>query len=315
MHELFRSVALVGLLAAAAGAQKTSQAPVELRWHGKVGDVLRHRIVMTQSMENSMMPQGLESETSFVFRQEVKEVSPEGLGSLDVGYEAVRLDIRGPMSMSYDSTRKGEAAKQNNADLAAMLEPMLAVGFQMKVEPSGHIAEITGLEGTLDKAFDQLRTPGLGEMFKQLFSQDSLRRMIEVNTFPARPLSAGDTWTRAMEVQAPMLGTLKLAIENELQGVEKRGDRECAKIAISGAAEFEGGAEDSPVQVEASMDDSNISGTMFFALDSGYLIESSMRTSMDLLMSFGQDGGMQVKMSMVTQQRTVRIGEEDPLFE
>lgn len=313
MHTLLRSVALVSLLAAS--AQETSQAPVLLRWHGTVGDVLRYRIVMTQTMETSMMPAGFESETTFVFRQEVKEISPEGVGSLDVGYEAIRMDLGGPMSMSYDSTLEGEAAKQNTAELTAMFEPMLALRFRMKIESSGQIAEISGLKETLDSVFDQLKSPDMGEMFKQLFSEDSLRRMVEVNTFPAKPLAAGDTWTRAVEVQVPMLGTMKLSFENVLQGVEKRGDQECAKIAVSGAAEIEGGAEDSPVQMEASVEDSDISGTMFFALDSGYLIESSLTTSMDMLMSFGEDGEMEMNMSTVTKQRMVRIGEDDPFFE
>jgi len=323
MHKLLRSAAFAALLVAAP-AQETSPAPIELRWHGKVGDVLRLRTTMSQTVEFSMMPQGMETESSFVLRQEVRQVSPEGVGSLDVEYEAIRIDIEGPLSLSYDSTLAGEAAKQNSPELAAMCEPMLAASFHMTIEPSGQVLEITGLKEALDRTFDQLKTPGMGEMFKQLFSEDSLRRMVEVNTFPAQPLSAGDTWPRVLEVQAPRLGTLKLAFENELQGVEKRGDQECARIAISGSAGIESRDEDSPIPMKVSMDDSDIAGTMFIALDSGYLIESSLTTSMDLLMSFGEnageeqeqeEGGMEMKLSLVTKQQTVRIGADAPFFE
>jgi len=316
MKQLFSTAALVALLAPGAPERTRTQEEVELRWRGKVGDVLRYRMTQHQTTEFPMMPEGMESESAFVIRQEVKEVSPDGIGTLDVGYEALRVDIGGPMPKSYDSTREGEEAGENDAELAAMFEPILDARLHMKIDPSGHILEIDGLAEVMEEVFDQLENPAVGETFTQMFGEDSLRRMMEVNIFPSEPVSAGDTWQRTAELEAPMLGTMKFVFESEFQGVEKHAGSECAKIGVSGEMEIER-AEDMSNPMEVSLDDSDIAGTMFFALDNGYLIESSMEMGMEFSFSAGEgkEDGMEMQMSSTTKQRMLRIGEDDPFFE
>src|SRR5688572_1394197 len=188
MQHLIRS-SLVTLLLAAMPARGAGQDPVELRWRGKAGDALRYRMTQKQTIGMSMMPQPTESETAFVFRQEVKELSSEGVGSLELEYEAVRLEVGGPQSMSYDSTRKGEETKKNDPDLAEMLEPILGARIRMKIDPSNHVVEIAGLAEAMDEAFDSLKASDGGEAFKQLVNEENLRRMVEVTTFPEQALT------------------------------------------------------------------------------------------------------------------------------
>jgi hypothetical protein len=316
--------ALVAMLLAAVPAHSVSQEPVELRWRGKVGDVMRYRMTQKQNVEMSMMPQGTESDSAFVFRQQVKELSSEGIGSLDVAYEALRMDVDGQQSMSYDSTRKGEETAKNDPDLAGVLEPILGAAIHMKIDPENHVTEITGLKEAMDAAFDHMKTPAMCEMFKQMFSEDNLRRMVETNTFPEKALATGDTWDRTMEVEAPPLGTMKFTLKNEFLGVEKHGDQDCVKIGVTGEVAVEEGDEESGMHF--SMDDSDISGTMFFTLERGYLVESSLSTSLDLGMSIGKqeeeeeaeeedEDGMELQITLTTEQHVLRIGEDDPYFE
>jgi len=308
MHHLTALAASIVVL----GLSGLAQEPVELRWRGRPGDVLRYRITMTQTVESAMMPDPARTESAFVFRQEVLEVSPEGVGSLEVEYEALRMETEGPVSMSYDSTRKGEEAGENDARMASMLEPLLGAKFRMKVDESNHILEIAGLAEVLDR----LETPAMADALKGMFNEDNLRRMFEVNTFPEQALQPGDEWERAMEIEVPFLGTMELGLQNELQGIERRGEDDCAAIRVTGEARLDGTAE-TPMPVEVSIDDSSIAGTMIFALERGTLIESSLRMSMDMTMSpaGGTAEGMEMRMSTTSEQHFLRIGEDDAYFE
>ncbi len=317
MQKLLRSASLVAVLVTAAPAPSVLQEGVELRWRGQAGDVLRLRMTMTQTIENSLVSQAFESESAFVFRQEVKEVSPEGTGSLDLEYEAIRMEAGAPgTTMDYDSTRKGEEAKKNDSTLAAMFKPILEATVHMKIEPSGRVSEIRGLKETMDEAFGGMEelAPGMGDMFKQMFSEDALRQMVEVNVFPEKKLAPGERWERNLEIDVPMLGTMTIAFENEFEGIEKKDGTDCARIALSGEIELEAGTVDTPVPMEVSLTDSDISGTMYFALDNGFLMGSTVQTAMDLDMSL-QEGERELQMSFESEQRTVRLDEDDPLFD
>jgi hypothetical protein len=313
MQALVRSVALVVLLLGIPPASARPQDGIELRWRGAVGDVVRYRTTQQQTTEVAMMPEPVESVSAFVFRQDVKEISPEGVGSLDLRYEAMRLEIGGPLPMSYDSTRTGEAASENTAYLAAFVEPLLGATVHLKVDPRFQVLEITGLQEILEEAFEQMPEPAMGAAFKEMFSDESLRRMIEVNTFPEDRIAVGESWERDLEMEVPMLGTMTMSFENTLGGLEERLDESCARIDVAGELALE--AESSAaLPLEASLDDGDVSGTMHFALDTGYLVESSMETSMDLRFTSGA-GGMDMQMSMTMKQSCVRIGADDPLFE
>ncbi len=283
---------------------------VELRWRGHAGDVLRLRLTMAQTMTNSMMPEPFETESAMVMRQEVEEVSADGVGSLDVAYEAIRMKGSGPAALDYDSTRTEEAAQANDPTLAAMFEPLLEADVHMKIAPSGRILEIGGLEHAFDGM--EAAAPGMGKTFEGMFGGESLKRMLEVNVFPEKELVAGDTWQREITLEAPMLGTMTLRFENTLEGTETRGTTECARIGVSGSMEL--GEADPASPVKVTLDDSSFSGTMFLALENGFLVESTMETSMTLAMDL-PSGGQGMTMDMEMRQVMVRIGAQDPLFE
>jgi hypothetical protein len=284
------------------------QEGVELRWRGRPGDVLRVRLTMGQTVTNSMMAEPIESESVMVMRQEVMDVSPEGVGSLDVTFEAVRMRTGGPMAMEYDSTREG--GEGNDPTLAAMFEPMLGADLHMKVEPSGRVVEVGGFEDL----FDGLKagSPELAEMVEKMFGGESLKRMLEVSVFPEEKLVAGDSWKREVALEAPMLGTMALVFENVFEGTEERGGAQCARIAVRGTIELR--ASDPASPLKTTLDDSSLAGTIYLALESGFLVESSMDTTMDFTMSMSSEAEG-ITMTMVSKQRMARIGKDDPLFE
>ncbi len=309
-------VTLIALITAS--AQDPSAKDFDLRWRGKAGDVLRLRLSMSQTFENSMVPQAVESETTFVFHQRVKSVSPEGIGTMELDYEAVRMRLTGPMSTSYDSTLEGDAAGQNDSEMAALFGPLLAASIELEIEPSGRIRELRGLEQALQDAFDNLENDQMREAFKQMFGEESLRRMVELQVFPDKPVAVGDTWQRDMDMKVPMLGTMRFDFDNEFRGVERHNGTDCARVDVGGTIELDSSGADFPVPMEASMADSDVSGTMFFDLENGFLVESEMTNALDLEMSFepgGESEEVGIRMSIETEQRMLRIAEDAPFFE
>jgi len=308
------ALALVPLVFAAAPESPARRDGVELRWRGHVGDVLRLRMKMTQGIENSMLPQPIESESTFVFRQEVKQLAGDGVGSIELDYEAFRMSITGPVTMEYDSTLKGEDAKRNDEQLAALFRPMLDATIHVKIEPDGHVREIGGLKEVMDEAFETLDEDGggMGQMFQQMFSEDAMRGMLEVNVFPEDELAVGDTWSRSMDLDAPMLGKLTTGTESELAGIEERGGTRCAHIKVTGEIELDTAGVESPF--EAELTDSDVEGTMYVEVASGYLVEATMETSVEIELS-DPSGSTKVTVATETEQHTVRIGEDDPFFE
>ena len=242
-----------------------------------------------------------------VLVQEVTGVSTEGVGTIEVTYEAIRAEMSAAgQETSYDSTLEGDAKARNDESLAKMFEPMLDVRFRMEIEPSGRIRSFDGFEDVFD-----VLTPEMRAMLEPLFSDDALGRMFEVNVFPEERLSVGNTWERAVEMELPMLGTIELTYENELTGFEERGGDDCVKIDLGGSIELD--ADGSSAGFKISLDDGDISGGMWVARDSGYIIESTVTTFFALGMDMGTE--MSMDMSQRTTVRMLRIGEDDPAFD
>src|SRR5262250_1748062 len=136
MSTALRLATLAPLLTFSAGFARDD---VALRWHGKAGDVQRHRVTTVQKTQISAMPQAFKTEYTLVLRQEVKAVAPDGVGSLELHYEAFRMQAEGMMPIDYDSTRQGDEAKKNPADIASAFATLSAATIQVEIEPSGHL--------------------------------------------------------------------------------------------------------------------------------------------------------------------------------
>lgn len=319
------SAASILLLAAAANAPEG----VELRWRFKAGDVLRYRMVMKQEMQMSG-PAEFETTTdmAFAMREEVKEVSPAGVAKIDVKYEALRAEMAMPMGdLSYDSTRKGEDAKKNSEELSA-LAGLLDMQFHMEMDPTGRVLSVSGLKEAVEKAFaDQGDDPMSKQMLSGLrkaFDEDRVREMFEFNVFPEKKLAAGDTWNRAFEIPAPMIGKMKYALDFKFDGTEDRAGAPIAKLSYVAKLTIEkGAADEAPVSdqfdMDIAMDSSDGKGTVLFDMRAGRVLENNLTMKMDLTMTLrptGDGNGQSMEMAMeMAMDMTVRLlGADEPPF-
>lgn len=303
MSTSLRIAVLVPLLTLSAGRARDG---VELRWHGKVGDVQRHRVMITQKFQLPGMPDGIKTDYAMVLRQEVKAVSPEGVGSIELRYEAFKILSAGMMALDFDSTRQGDDAKKNSADTAAQFAAMKDATVHLEIEPSGHLRSIQGVKEAQEKAFPAAASARMPSPLRQTFGEEALRRMVEVNAFPDGKVAVGDTWPSSQAIKNDMVGTLKFSNQNKLAGTEKHGDRDCAKIEIEGSVTLEAGA---PMQI--TLDDSDVHGTELVALDSGCLVELTTKSVLDMSASMG---GNEQQMTVTTEQHIVALAKDEAPF-
>ncbi len=317
----FRRILLLAALPALAPLLVEDD-PVLLRWNLKAGEVLRYRLTMAQELTTSLPPDaGIENELAMVLRQEVREVAADGTGSIDFGYEAVRMQVGGDEPRSYDSTRTGEDAKANDVLLGEMFAPLLEVKLTMKLEPTGRVSGFEGIDAVLEQMLSaQEAKPATAEMLKGMFREEELRRMMEMNVFPEKALAKGDSWQREMDLELPMLGTLEIAIRNEFAGLEQRAGEPCARIALEAEIAFEAteAAADSPMKL--SLGESAGTGSMLFGVAPGRVLESDfdMRMEMDAtLPALEEDAGLPKTMKMKVHMaiRARLLGEGEPAFE
>jgi len=288
---------------------------VLLRLDYKAGDVLRYRMIQAQSIESELVP-AMETESAFVLKYAVESVDEEGVATVAVSYEGIRQESEGPLAMSFDSRRKGDDAKLNSPILAQLFEPMLDVKLSMELEPTGRIRAIHGADKLLETVTNALgdSAPRLKPMFESLFGEESLRRMWEFSVFPAEPIEPGYSWKRELEMEIPMMGSVKVELDQTLSGVETAQEERCARIELEGTISFE--VEES-LPISVAVDSPEVKGWILFALDDGALLDT--RQEIDMVMRMGPkdaSAGMPtMEMSMTIAQHMKRIALDAPLFE
>ena len=258
---------------------------VKLHWQFKAGDVLRYRMTMETTTELSIMPdKEMTSSMAMVMRENVTEVAADGTASIALTYEALRVDLDMGTAMSFDSTLKGDEAKANDPMLAKALAPILETKILMKMNSSGLVTEFSGAKELIAKVMEGVGPDGNGMAVQRMFSEDSIRKMAEVNVFPDKALNVGDTWKRSFEQAAPPIGSMSFAIDNKLEAQEQHGGSACAKISLATTVSFSSDdTAEHPMDVD--LKGSEGTGTMWFDIEHGHMLEYLQ--SMDMKMAIG----------------------------
>lgn len=116
--------------------------------------------------------------------------------------------------------------------------------------------------------------------------------------FPDEPVQVGSTWSRVLPpsqaVPISMKSTYKVV------GFERRGDHECVRIATK----IRSVGKPSREQVEISM---QADGTIYFAYDQGFLVDSKVDASLKMAFSQAKEAKVQDKVNIETKM-TATIG-------
>lgn len=251
-----------------------------LRYQFKEGDkmnyVLDNDLQAKIDFNGSAIEFGMKM--TFDLDWKVKSVSEDGSAVLEQTVDRLQIAMNSPIQgeFSYDSAASGsEPEGQAWEELGPVLKAMRGGPFEVKVSPTGKVAEIK-LPKALDDIFQERggRRGGPGGRMN-LLTSESVKQQIERAFIPLPEGEAkeGETWKQNIENKFGRAGTQKLEITYTLAGMEDKDGKQVAKIDSKSNMTFvpneEGGGE-----VDAEIEEQKGSGSVLFNATAGRIVEA-----------------------------------------
>lgn len=292
---------VTGVVALCGGQGTRGEDGTLLRWKFRAGE--KTEMVMTQEIRTKVKVKERTIETANTTIMDLAmttvAVDPQGTATIEQKIERVRMKMEGipGMGIDYDSA-SGKKPEGLAASVAPILEALTGKPFMITMNPLGQAVEVKLPEGLKENA---AKTPG-GAQLSGMFSEEGVKNMMQVATFPEKPLRAGDTWDRKTTMKNPVLGDMTIATTWRYLGAEKRDGRELEKIAVDIKMQF-GEGKDAKVKIA----DQESQGTIYFDNQQGRIVQSGSNSKMTIQMSIQGQGFEQV---VETKQTYVQKGEE-----
>ncbi|MBI5363810.1 MAG: hypothetical protein HZA53_11575 [Planctomycetes bacterium] len=291
--------------------------------------VLRYRSTLTMEQTVSGPTEiTTRNETAQVFAQNVKEVDKEGVATLACEWEAVRMKVEagGGVTIDYDSTDPKSTPPEGLAGFAKLV----GLGFEMQVKQNGEIVRLKGMKEALDALFEG-SDPGVAvmkQMFQGILDDDNMKRTFEATVWPEHELKEDEVWSRDVAMKLGPLGEATLKYEYTFRGIVDEGGERCAKLDIAVVMKFGDeidtsnmpGAEQ--LDIELDVKDSKGSGELYFAIDKGRLVRTTMDQDVEFSMNMKAkeaipgfpEEGLDIGFDMSTKVEMRLLGKDDPPF-
>ena len=215
--------------------------------------------------------------------QEIEEEVLPGVGGathLRLTYQRQAMRTESPMGrMEFDSAKGTEPVTEPSF---AVLSALVGQSFEILLEPDLSVREIRGAEGIAQRILGALPADLPSESVEQIvasYSADELAKLAgeKLEIVPKRAVSVGESWSNAIEMQLPGVGSLVTTSVYTLGGVLEK----IATIDFVVSAKMADG--------NALLTGLDMSGTgvTHFDLEAGYFTDSHVEIKMS-----GQVQGM-----------------------
>ena len=207
---------LVLALALSALAPGRQEEKVLLQWKFQEGMQLRYRT--SQKITTGLDGEPLVREQSFTYGMRVKEVDAKGTATIEMKYESMAMKSTGLMEYEYDSEKDEDPPDEVGG---AAVTGLLGKTFTIKMNPSGRVLEVHGLDKLLVKLLKG--EEGATPMLRQMVSDKSMKSMLQQMSppLPEKKVGKRDRWTDTFEIDFAMIGTMKFTLDSTLKGVEE----------------------------------------------------------------------------------------------
>ncbi len=268
---------------------------VELRWKFAKGQELRYKTSQKVTVDFAGNEMGQESGTTY--RMTVNDLDEKGVATITTKYEGVFVKSAGPQQFEYDSEKDKELPEEPQARMQAKL---VGQSFTMKMTSAGKVTEVKGfekiLEGMLkDAPGDEAQQEMAREMFKQMFSDDTMKSMMQqaAPMLPEEKVGKGDKWTNDFTLKFPMIGRMKFTIASKLKELKDQDAHieQDMKIELKPDAD-----EANPLASLVEFKDAKGTALLVFSMERGIFLSS--KSTMQMTMSAG---GNEIPMKIETQ--------------
>ena len=293
-------VALIAAVAAVLVAASSYGQEATLRYRWVKGEEVRYRIGREATTTMSGLPGAGEMTVTQnsvqVVRVSVDDAGPES-ATLRMTFESVRMEVATPMTkMIFDS-----AADKPSNPLGMTISAMIGESITLVVAPAGNVIKVEGMSRIFDKmakalpqspaanaqVLGQLRASLGDEAFSSMFSQGFAQ-------FPDRPLKPGDSWSHAINVSVPIVGTISTATTSTLKAIEVSAGASIARIATLIVLKQDANAATGLSGMTVKLADGTGEGEVLFDISKGRVQKTSNKTDMPMSMSMTGPDGTQI---------------------
>jgi hypothetical protein len=209
--------------------------------------------------------------------QEVTEVDDKGTATVQQKFSYIKMKQESMMgTKEFDSTKKEDVEKAKNDPMLKMYVAMLEKPFSLKIDRKWTILEVKGFTELMQEL---LKDNPLAEILKDAFSDEAMKKALQSLCFlPKDKVGKGDSWTVTYEMSLGLLGSAKVEYKLTFEGLEKVGERQCAKIKLELTKfSLEGGIMS---QGEFAIAQKEGSGVIYFDVSDGTLVKSESKMTL-----------------------------------
>lgn len=280
---------------------------VTLQWKFQNGKTCKYQ--MTQETQTNTVVSMMGNQQSMAggsiqtlnYSEKVTAVDDKGLGTIEVKYDSVKLDMDIPMQgkISFDSTNKEDVEKLNDPDnqmLASFAGPIMVMTrkpFTTIKDKSGNILEARGFQELMKEMLED-KGNSLNPMLKAGLNEEWFSNMLKQSSnyhaLPAQGVVVGASWTKDINFPMPMMGTMKGALRNTYVGDEVVNNRKCARINQVIDMFFQTDQMPFADKFDVAIKSENGTGVMYFDYVEGVLVKNEVITKLQMTMSPKKSG-------------------------
>jgi len=202
-----------------------------------------------------------------------------------ISYEGMKMKVKMGENVvaEYDSEKE-----DNNAELAAQLDPLLKTKFSAIFSKSGQYIEAKGL--------DQLKLdPKTG------VTKETLESMMKQGAImlPNREVKVGESWQAEIKVPMQGVGKMEMSFDEKLVSISKIDGRDIAKIEFTGKIKP---LEMNQNGVAVKIASKEITGTILFDIE----LHQARKTEMNMELAM-EAGGRKMSMTAITNQELTKV--------
>lgn len=342
-------MAIVAVSAMGAGTLE----PEHLKWSWNVGDVATYRLTVRNDAVMSGNVPGMnadgmkmQSTQSFQWDQMVREVTEDGVATIEATYQRVRMDMDMPGmgKIRYDSDRPEESTTDEDTELGVVgeqmedmmvkpLEGLLGETFTYELAPTGKVLSVSGYDKIMQKMFESMEEnpmgPAMADAFGEQLSNDSMKQQLEqmMHVLPEGPVEVSDSWNVNLRQSMPFIGKMNYDATYVLVGHEHFITDDCARLAVKSTWNFE---EDTDFKPDADSDaaqmmqmfdmdiqEASARGDVHFSTERGVLMRTVQDIHMVMVMSMKQQEGQpsfdfEMKQDMKMQMTLEKVEDNTP---
>jgi hypothetical protein len=281
-------IAAVAVLIAVATTVVLAQEAVAPEYKWVKGDTARYKMTIEKQQKATGAQQlELTHGRSYVWRQDVTDVAPDGTATVQVKFESAGVHLQIPsqqLDFTYDPANPDDE-KRKASPIATPYTAIIGESLTFKVNKKGKVLGVTGFDKLSQKVMDEVKAAPKGASFLG-FAQDSLGDLLSsqmealFRVLPEKPVKPGTLYRKAKVREAdPALGSLILETDYTLVGSEPLSGDDSFKVTYTTSKTIEtpaaGAAPPPPSPSGAKLIEAKGTGEFYLSKTKGIVTKCS----------------------------------------